>query len=99
MANQEQTQQEKNAFLSRKLHNDKKHITIKDMMAYIDAYCPDKKDWFKALLLETKTEGDKVSPAHSTLELKKMFYEACVPKKEKEPKKTKRQKLLEEMGW
>lgn len=100
---QEQTQQEKNQFLIRKLYNDKKHISIKDMMAYIDAYCPDKKDWFKALILETKTEGEgekkKEVAAHSTLELKKQFYDNCVPKKEKEKKKSRREKLVEEMGW
>ena len=99
MANQELTQQEKNQFLSRKLYNDKKHITIPDMMAYIEAYCPDKKEWFKGLLLETKTEGNKEVPKHTTLQLKTMFYEKCVPKKEKAPKKSKRQKLIEEMGW
>lgn len=104
MTNQEQNQQEKNAFLARKLYNDKKHITIEDMMAYIDAYCPDKREWFKGLLLETKTETaddgtEKEVPKHSTLQLKTMFYDECVPKKEKAPKKSKRQKLIEEMGW
>jgi len=94
---------EKNQFLERKLYNDKKHITIKDMMAYIDAYCPDQKDWFKGLILETKIEGEgdkaKEVPAHTTLDLKKAFYDKCLPKKEKEKKKTRREKLLEEMGW
>jgi len=92
--------EERNQFLERKLYNDKKHITIKDMMAYIDAYCPDKKEWFKALILETKTTADgKVETAHTTLQLKQMFYAECVPEKEKEKKKSRREKLLEEMGW
>ena len=71
------------AFLMRKLYDDKKHITIEDMMAYIKDECPEEMAWFKGLYLAVDENG---KPKHNTLTIKKEFYARCVPKKEA-PKK------------
>ena len=84
------------AFLMRKLYDDKKHITIEDMMAYIKDECPEKMGWFKGLYLAVDAEG---KPKYNTLTIKKEFYKKCVPAKETPKKKSAREKLMEEMGW
>lgn len=84
------------AFLVRKLYNDKKHITIEDMMAYIKDECPEQMGWFKGLYLAVDEEG---KPKYNTLTIKKEFYARCVPKQEAPKKKSRREKLIEEMGW
>lgn len=84
------------AFLMRKLYDDKKHITIEDMMAYIKDECPEEMAWFKGLYLAVDENG---KPKHNTLTIKKEFYARCVPKKEAPKKQSAREKLMEAMGW
>ena len=84
------------AFLMRKLYDDKKHITIEDMMAYIKDECPEKMGWFKGLYLAVDEAG---KPKYNTLTIKKEFYKACVPEKVAPKKKSAREKLMEDMGW